>query len=384
MRRFPFGLFLAALLPAGCGAPEPPEPSSPSAKARVQKPAPAPAAEAPGKPASADPAAGKPAPPRPVEPPPPAPPTVAPPAPVAPARVLPGLLGPVGLRAAPQRVRTLQIDKPGAYENYLVDAEFAERDAVRIRADGVVLRNCEIRNGARDGIEVYASDVLIENCRIHHFLNGSFAPQLDAHGITGQPTRLTIRNCEISYVSGDCIQFDPGRKPWTDVVIENCVLFTGPLPEDAGGFKKGQRPGENALDTKQRASNPRSRLTIRNTVCFGWQQPSQIENMAALNIKNHVEAKVENCVFYDNEIALRLRGPAGEYGGAWVTAEGCSFYSSGVAVRLEDRMENTRILNPLFGTGVKQRYWGERKTGPGTEVGEGSDAPPLGAILRRE
>ncbi len=192
-----------------------------------------------------------------------------------PRKVVAGLVAPVGPRGTLTRVRTLTIDKPGVYENYLVDAEFAPQDAVRIKADGVVLRNCEIRNGARDGIEIYASDVLIENCRIHRFLNGSFAPHLEAHGITGQPTRLTIRNCEISYVSGDCVQFDPGRKPWTDVVIENCV-------------------------------------------------------------------------FYDNEISLRLRGPQGNpngLGGAWVTAESCAFYSSGVAVRLEDRIERRAHRN---------------------------------------
>jgi hypothetical protein len=281
-----------------------------------------------------------------------------------------GLSGPIGPVGEPKRVKTLVIDKPGIYENYLIDAEFADKDAVRIKADGVTLRNCEIRNGARDGIEVYAADVVIENCKIHHFLNGSFAPHLDAHGITGQPTRLTIRNCEIGYVSGDCVQFDPGRAPWTDVLIENCVLFTGPLPADAGGFKKGERPGENAVDTKQRTSNPRSRLTIRDTLCYGWTQPAQIENMSALNLKNHVEVKVERCVFRDNEISLRLRGPdgAGGLGGAWVTADDCEFSSTSVAIRLEDRIENTLIRNPRYGEGVKERVNGERKAGPGTKV----------------
>ncbi|HLF94807.1 MAG TPA: right-handed parallel beta-helix repeat-containing protein [Planctomycetota bacterium] len=355
MRRFLPALLLAAI---GCGKARE-EDVPPPASARPPAPSGAPASAPPEKPAP----------------------------PPAARKVLAGLVAPVGPLGTPTRVRTLTIDRPGVYENYLVDAEFAPQDAVRIKADRVVLRHCEIRNGARDGIEVYASDVLIENCRIHHFLNGSFAPHLDAHGITGQPTRLTIRNCEISYVSGDCVQFDPGRKPWTDVVIENCVFFTGPLPEAAGGFKKGERPGENAVDTKQSASHPRSRLTIRDTVCHGWQQPAQIENMSALNLKNHVDAKVERCVFYDNEISLRLRGPQGGadgFGGAWVTAEDCAFYSSVVAVRLEDRIENTRILNPRYGPGVKERVTGDRKTGPGTRVDTGSDAPPLATLLGRE
>jgi hypothetical protein len=101
------------------------------------------------------------------------------------------------------------IDKPGVYENYLIDADWADADAVRIKADRVTLRRCEIRNGKRDAIEVYANDVVIEDCSIHHFLAGTFADQKDAHGITGRPTRLTVRNCDIGYLSGDCLQFDP-------------------------------------------------------------------------------------------------------------------------------------------------------------------------------
>jgi len=45
-------------------------------------------------------------------------------------------------------------------------------------------------------------------------------------------------------VNGDGI--DPNG--CQDVTIENCKLFTGPLPADAGAFKKGEQPGENALD----------------------------------------------------------------------------------------------------------------------------------------
>jgi hypothetical protein len=361
MKLFTLGVLFVVL---GCGHSEPPVPEM--ARKAVTAPAPPPPIDKGTPPAAKNP------------------PPPAPPPPAAPPRIVPGLAAAVGTSGPVKKVRSLLIDKPGVYENFLVDAEFGEHDAVRIKADHVVLRNCEIRNGQRDGIEVYGSDVLIENCSIHHFLNGKFKPQLDGHGITGQPTRLTIRNCDIAYVSGDCIQFDPGRKPWTDVLIDHCVLRTGPLPEDAGGFKKGERPGENAVDTKQSGSNPRSRLTIRNTVCHGWQQPAQIENAAALNLKNHVDVRVENCVFYDNEISLRLRGPGGSVGGAWVTVTDSAFYSSDVAIRLEDRIERTRIVNPLFGAGVKERYWGEKRTGPGTEIGEGGDAPPLGTRLGRD
>lgn len=294
----------------------------------------------------------------------------------------PGLLGPVGPRGEPKTARELAIREKGVFEDILVDAEFGDRDAVKIKADGTVLRHCEIRNAKNDGVEVYAKDVLIESCRIHHLLRGSFARQDDAHGITGCPTRLTIRNCEIFFVSGDSVQFDPGREPWTDVVIENCEFWTGPLPGDAAEFRKGEQPGENALDTKQRAKNPRSRILVRNSVFHGWRKGGQVSNAAALNLKNHVEVRVENCVFYDNEIALRLRGGAGEFGGARVVAQDCAFYRSDYAVRLEDRIEDVKILNPLFGAGVKFQVVGQ--AGAGLSIGGEREAPPLEELLKRK
>ena len=279
-----------------------------------------------------------------------------PPAPDAAKGKPPGLIGPVGPQGEPKVVTRLDVRRRGVFENYLIDTKFGGRDAVKIKAAGAVLRNSEVRNATNDGIEVYADDVLIENCRIHHILNGTFKDQKDAHGITGRANRLVIRNCEIYYVSGDAVQFDPDRDPWTDVLIENCVFWTGPLPADAAGFRKGERPGENAVDTKQLASNPRSRLVIRNSVCHGWRQPGQISLMAALNIKNHVDVRIENCVFYDNEVCFRLRGNTGKYGGARVEAVDCRFYSSEVAVRAEDGLENLRLLNSAYGKGIGIRF----------------------------
>ena len=247
-----------------------------------------------------------------------------------------GPKGEVGCGNSPRRVKRLSITEPGIYENLLVDGEWTDSTLVKITADGVTLRNCEIRHGRHNAVTVVAKDVTIESCKIHHVLAGSYSDQRDAHGITGQPTNLTVRNCEIGLTSGDAIQFDPGRGPWDNVLIESCALWTGPLPADAAAFKKGERPGENAVDTKQRAANPRSRLTIRNCVMYGWNQPSQISNMAALNLKNHVEARVENCLFRDNEICFRVRGGTGEYGGAAVTIENCAVYDSQVAIRAED------------------------------------------------
>lgn len=261
----------------------------------------------------------------------------------------------VGCLANPQEVRRLFATHPGVYENYLVDGGWVARNLVKISADDVTLRHCEIRNGRNNGVTVYADNVLIENCRIHHLLAGTFHDQEDAHGITGRPRHLVIRNCEIYYVSGDAVQFDPDRGPWDDVLIEHCTFWTGPLAADAAGFRRDERPGENAVDTKQQESNPRSRMTIRNCLFHGWGD-GQITDQAALNLKNHVEVDVVGCVLADNDIGFRLRGDTGERGGALVTIRDCAVYRSKLAVRMEDAIENLRILGLGIGEGVRRKY----------------------------
>jgi hypothetical protein len=277
-----------------------------------------------------------------------------------------GARGVVGCDAAPKVVKRLIIEKPGVYENYLVDGEWGDSTLVKIVADNVTLRRCEIRNGKHNAINVAGKNVVIESCKIHHLLAGSFKDQKDAHGITGCPQQLTIRNCDIGLTSGDSIQFDPGRGPWNDVLIENCSLWTGPLAEDAGEFKKGETPGENGVDTKQRATNARSKLTIRNCLLYGWKPPGQISNMAALNLKNHIEARVENCVFRDNEICLRVRGGTGNYGGALVSIESCAAYDSFVAIRAEDQIVDLKINRFGIGDGIKRKL---QSAGGGTGTG---------------
>ncbi len=266
-----------------------------------------------------------------------------------------GVDGKEGCNAQARRLKQLIITKPGVYENILVDGEWGSSTLVKIQADDVTLRHCEIRNGRHNAVTVYAKNVVIDSCKIHHVLKGSFDKQDDAHGITGCPTNLIVRNCDIGLVSGDCLQFDPGRGEWDRVLVVNCTLWTGPLPSDAGDFKEGQRPGENAVDTKQQAKHARSRLEIRNCLMSGWNQPAQIGNMAALNIKNHVEVLVANCVLRDNEICFRLRGGSGDYGGARVAIENCAVYDSLVAVRAEGVLDSFKVTRLGIGHGVKQK-----------------------------
>jgi hypothetical protein len=294
-----------------------------------------------------------------------------------------GVNAPVGCVANPKVTDRLSISSPGVYENILVDGRWTASTLVKITADNVTLRHCEIRNGRHNAVLVASKNVVIESCKIHHALAGTFKEQKDAHGITGQPTKLVIRNCEIGMVSGDAIQFDPGRGPWDDVLVENCTLWTGPLEMAAAGFDRGQRPGENAIDTKQRTSNPRSRMAIRNCLFQGWKQPGQVSNLAALNLKNHVDVKIENCVFRDNEICLRLRGGDGDYGGALVSVERCAVYDSAVAFRVEDKIRDLRIRDLGIGTGVsKKLVTAGGGAGPGFEIKGEFEAPAFDEVIK--
>jgi len=229
-----------------------------------------------------------------------------------------GPQGHVGTKVNPIKVERLVINKPGLYENYLIDSRWQGGNRVKVSCDDVVIRNCEIRNASGNGIGVFGRNVVIENCRIHHLLSGTFDKQRDAHGITERWSDVTIRNCDIGLGSGDSIQFDPDRRSSGRVTVENCRLWTAPLPTDAAGFKEGERPGENAIDTKTKPKGIRTELIVRNCLLEGWRQPGQISLMSALNLKENVTVLVENCVLSNNEVACRLRGP-NRRGGAWVT-----------------------------------------------------------------
>lgn len=293
-----------------------------------------------------------------------------------------GVQGNAGCLKNPRTVDRLEIKKPGVHENYLVDGKWGPGNRVKITADDVTLRNCEIFNCAGNGVGVFAKNVVIENCKIHHCLHSTFKEQHDAHGITGYWFSLTIRNCEIYYVSGDAVQFDPDRKSTGKVVIENCTFWTGPLPADAAGFKKGERPGENAIDTKTPPKGMRSIMEIRNCYFHGWNQPGQISNMSALNLKENVLVKVENCVLSDNEIAFRVRGP-GKKGGAIVEIKNCAIYDSAVGVRVEDRAENLKIDHLGFGKGVGKKYHIlKNQPGPGYDNKGEFEAPTLETVLK--
>lgn len=294
-----------------------------------------------------------------------------------------GTRGAVGCGENPRRVERLEIERPGVYENYLGDSAWAGGNRVKISADNVTLRNCEIRNATGNGVGVFGKNVTIENCRIHHLLNSTFDQQHDAHGITGDWANVTIRNCEIYYVSGDAVQFDPARRSTGKVLIENCTFWTGPLPEDAAGFKRGERPGENAFDSKTPPTGPRCQLIMRRCLMYGWKQPGQISLLAAINLKENVEATIEDCLFRDNQVCFRLRGPTGR-GDAQVTINRCALFDSQVGIRMEDNLRDLKVRGLAFGAGVERKYHQVgRGTFPGYENQGETQAKSFDALLKQ-
>jgi hypothetical protein len=255
-------------------------------------------------------------------------------------------------------------------EDLVFDGQYGTSDAVVVNSGGnsLVLRRVEVRRSGRDCVDMAAPrNVLIEDSLIHHCLNAANG-RTDAHGITGGAVRdLTIRGTEIHTFSGDGIQFDPSRDPagWDRVVIERCRIWLAPLPEAENGFAKGVVTGENAVDTKVPNGAPRARLLVRNTDAWGFR--GTIENQAAFNLKENVEATIDGVSVWDSDIAFRLRGPT-TLAGAWVVVQNTVVRDVATAVRYEDNIQNLKIWNTTFGLGVGRAFQAAASGSAGVDV----------------
>jgi hypothetical protein len=244
-------------------------------------------------------------------------------------------------------------------DGLVLDGQYGADDTVRIAAAGsdFVLRNTEVRRSSRDLIDMgNVPRVLIEGCLLHHALNPDDG-RSDAHGIVGGGvTDLTVRDTEIHTFSGDGIQIDSGRAApgWDRVTIEGATIWLAPLPEAENGFPAGVAPGENAVDTKAAAANIRSHITIRNTIARGFRN-GLIGNMAAFNLKEHIDATLDGITVSESEIAFRLRGAPGG-SGAWVSIQNAVIFDVGTAFRYEDNIENLRIWNSTVGREVATTF----------------------------
>ena len=264
------------------------------------------------------------------------------------------------------------LDVEGEYilvQDLIIDADQDNRDAVRIEhSKHITLRRLEIRNGKADGIDIQNSqDILLSELLIHHFLAGSFENQLDAHGVGASNTqRLTIEFTEIHHTSGDSLQVDADRnaeKMSNDIIIRDSHFWTSPLEKDFNSgwratahksAEERQYPGENAIDTKVVKENweaaPRMRLTIDNLRAHGWRADAYIANKAIFNLKEKIDATLNNIEVFDCEIAFRLRGKKGD---PFIRIHNSKIYDCKVGIRAEDGLEDLTVTHTFFGEGLK-------------------------------
>ena len=255
-------------------------------------------------------------------------------------------------------------------DGLVLDGKYGLSDTVRVESAGSYFRlaNAEVRRSTKDLIDMGAPQgVVIEKSLIHHALNAE-GGRTDAHGIVAGPVRdLTIRDTEIHTFSGDGIQVDPGRSSpgWNNVLIERSTIWLAPLPAATNGFAAGAVPGENAVDTKASPSYARAVITIRDTVAYGFRG-GFISNMAAFNLKEHVNATVDRVVVRDSTIAFRLRGPGS--GGAVVAVKNAVVHDVATAFRYEDDIQNLRIWNSTIGRNVTRAFQAASSGSSGLDV----------------
>jgi hypothetical protein len=261
------------------------------------------------------------------------------------------------LVTAPGRVVTVGHEWV-AIRDLALDGQYGADDEVRISSAGhhAELRRVEVRRSGRDCIDMGApADVTIADSVLHHCLNAT-GGRSDAHGIVaGAARRLTISNSEIHTFSGDGVQLDPSRSApgWDEVTIENSFIWLAPLASAENGFPAGTVPGENAIDTKTLQSATRPRLSVRNSVFAGFRG-GLITNMAAFNLKEHVDAVVDGVTVRDSEIAFRLRGP--ETTGALVRVSNAVIHDVAIAFRYEDDIQGLRVWHTTLGGAVARPF----------------------------
>jgi hypothetical protein len=269
--------------------------------------------------------------------------------------------------------RVLRVDHAYVRVQGLVfDGQYGNADTVVVGNDAhyLTLRDMEIRRSSRDLVDVGSPrGVVIESSLLHHALNAA-GGRTDAHGIAaGAVRQMTIRDTEIHTFSGDGIQVDPGRSApgWTDVTVERCRIWLEPLRTAENGFDAGTVPGENAIDTKANAALPRATLLVRDVTAWGFRG-GLIANMAAFNLKEHLDATLDRVTVHSSQIAFRLRGDGPRDGGALVTITNAVVYDTGTAFRYEEDIRMLRVWNSTVGANVSSAFQAAESRDRGLDV----------------
>jgi len=260
------------------------------------------------------------------------------------------------------------------FEGLVFDSEYGNCTCVRAAGRDIRFIGCEIRRpgsvdgkGGGDGLQFFdSSDGLVEDCFIHHCLSTRDGERFDSHGIRFTHSHdMVVRKCVIDLVSGDCVQVDPNRKAWDNILVEGCTLSGGKVAADDRyphpGFPPGGYTSENAIDTKCPGTG-RPHITIRDCDVYGFRGP--IGNAAAFNIKEACEAVIDRCTIHDSVIGLRLRGPA------HVRVTNCVLYDNDTHCRYEDRIPHLHMVHCTFGraTGGGHGAFQEQRPSPDLRV----------------
>jgi hypothetical protein len=261
------------------------------------------------------------------------------------------------------------------FEGLVFDSQYGDCTCVRVSGKNVHFLDCEIRRpgsadgkSGGDGLQFFdSSDCLVEKCHVHHCLATAGGERVDSHGIRFTHSHdMTVRGCLIDLVSGDCVQVDPNRREWDNVLIEDCKLSGGKVaandPLAHPRFAVGSYTSENAVDTKCPGKGLRPKITIRNCEAYGFRGP--IGNAAAFNIKEECDAIIDRCTIHDCEIGLRLRGPA------HVRVTNCVLYDNDTHCRYEDRIPKLHLTHCTFGatTGKGRGAFQEQRPSPDLRV----------------
>jgi hypothetical protein len=91
--------------------------------------------------------------------------------------------------------------------------------------------------------------------------------------------------------------------------------------------------------------------------------------MAAVNLKENIEATADRVTVFDSEIAFRLRGPtATTPAGAWVTLTNAVVYDVDTGFRYENDIEIAKIWNVTLGGGVGRAFQAASSSSAGLDV----------------
>ncbi|MEM7155360.1 MAG: choice-of-anchor Q domain-containing protein [Myxococcota bacterium] len=217
-------------------------------------------------------------------------------------------------------------------------------------ANNLELFDVEIRRSGADCLDLHTvQNVLVANSSIHHCV----AAKGDAHGVTGDSVfDVEIRDTEIYLISGDAVQMSPTRAPWDELSLRRCMLWGGPLDEDANGVAMGTVIGDSAVETKVgldldgRGSPPT--LLVEDTVAFGFGGTSG--DQAAMFIEEQVDAQLVGITVYGSAVGLDLRGPA------LAQVHNAVLYDLGTGIRYATGLTGADVLATTLGGEIGELF----------------------------